>query len=100
MNLDDFLFRIGLNKGTKVLAPSDLFDLHFEYYDSKSFISFDEWHRNRIRNYYISVQKHHHLTIWLQECEGLWKTWVDKETKLPYVVFSRKVDAGMFRIMS
>ena len=113
MRLDDWLFKFHLKKGTCVKSPDNMVEVIYQYVDS------DLWYKKytaafnkileedlsdiydqKIKNHYCSLNNKHHLTKWLQTCEGLWKIHVNKAEKQIYIEFARQTDAAMFRIMA
>ena len=120
--IEDWLFRFRIKKGTRAKPPNNLVDVVFQYkkndrwtvpsfpdcgqeikgyYNSEDWLLIEREFQNKcVSNYYYSLNKYHPMHEWLLHCEGPWKITVDKKKKQIYIVFARKTDAAMFRIMS
>lgn len=121
--IEDWLFRFRIKKGTRAKPPDNLVDVAFQYksfngfywtvpsfpdgpkindyYNSEDWLLVEtEFLNKRVSNYCYSLNKFHPMHEWLLHCEGPWKITIDKKEKQIYIIFARKTDAAMFRIMS
>lgn len=86
----DWLFRMRLYRGTPVEPPPKLVDC---------LMIFD---RANVTRYSTELNDYHEMTAWLKECEGPWTIRMKRPLakRQIFIVFARKVDAAMFRIMT
>ena len=86
----DWLFRIGLYRGIKTTSPRDLIKTEVIYAGGN------------VTRYSIEINSKHTISDWLNKCEGPWTIRMEKpyREQKTYLVFARKTDAAMFRIMA
>lgn len=91
IQLFDWLFRIGLYRGTKSNPPKELIRVGFTH------------EGNNVDAYTTELNPMIEITNWLDiECEGPWALRLQRpyKNRQAYIAFARKTDAAIFRIMT
>jgi hypothetical protein len=85
----DWMFRIGLYKGSAVKSPGDLIDIRM---NSDGQIS---------SHYLASINEEHDMADWLiNDCQGPWTIRMRFPVVSAYLSFARAGDAVIFRLKS
>lgn len=88
--IKDWLFRLGIYRGTAAQAPKDLIECK-RVYDGAN-----------VTRYATELNPNHEMTQWLLTCEGPWAVRMKRplSQQKTYLAFARQTDAAMFRIMT